>query len=252
MLENRKMYKMRRVITLILLMCLVVFLQSCTINSEFMFHKDNTISNTFEVKMKSDSLGNLNSNNKKFPKEWTNFYDLALQEGKNIPADSVDILKRISAKELYKGEKSIGFAVHFDRIADKEWKQFGKSEKPEEKMISSIKESSIDWDGKTLTINVEELIGSNSDDEAKSSKKSKKKSEDDLGEQMGTAMLKAFDIQINLSFKFETPITSIKGKHKYFRKIDEKTAQFNFNLKDEMSEDSKKKKYDKKIIITTE
>ncbi|WP_155284278.1 hypothetical protein [Capnocytophaga felis] len=243
---------MKRIITVVIFMLLVVFLQSCTINTEFIFHKDNTISTTLEVEVKSDSIGNVNSNDKKLPREWTSLYDFAVQEGKNVPPDSVDVLKRISTKGLYKEDKNIGFGLRFERMTDNDWKELGKSGKQEEKIISSLKQSSIDWNGKTLVLNVEELFSDNSDKDTKQNKKSKKKSEEDLGEQMGTAMLKAFDIQTNMNFKFENPIKSIKGKHRNFKQIDNHTVQFNFNLKDEISQDNKKKKYDKKIIITTE
>lgn len=117
-------------------------------------------------------------------------------------------------------------------------------------MISSLKESSLDWNGKTLTLNVEELFSNNSLD-TKNEKKKKLK-EDNLGEQVGESMLKAFDIQINLQFKFENKIKTIKGKNQNFKQLDDYTTLFSFNIKDMMNDTNKKKKYDKKIVIITE
>ena len=241
---------MKRIIMVVLPMLLGVFLQSCTVNTEFVFHKDNTISTTLEVETKSDSLADLSSDNKKLPSQWTSLYELSEQRGEEVPADSVEILKRSFVKGLYQNDKNTGFGIRFERMTDEEWSNLGNSQKQEEKMISSLKESSLDWNGKTLTFNVEELFSNNSLD-TKNEKKKKLK-EDNLGEQVGESMLKAFDIQINLQFKFENKIKTIKGKNQNFKQLDDYTTLFSFNIKDMMNDTNKKKKYDKKIVIITE
>lgn len=243
---------MKKVI--VLLTVLIGFLQSCTINTEFVFHNDNTSTLTLEVEMKEDAeknATNQDSTKVKLPTEWTSVYDVLKEEGKAIPPDSVEIAKKTFIKGMYKDEKNTGFGFRFERLTNDEWEELKKSQKQEEKMLSSLRESSTDWDGKRLIINLEELIKDDNETEEKPKTKKGKKKDDDFGEQIASSMLGVFDIQMNLIFKFDNEIKSIKGKHKNFKQIDKHTAQFNINLKDEMEQSSKKKKHDKYIIIET-
>lgn len=223
---------------------LAILIQSCAINSEFTFHADNTISAAFEVEMKTDSLQSKPSN-KKMPENWTSIYDLRTEEGNAVPADSVELAKRMFVKGVFREGKEVGFGFRFDKITDDDWKKMKSSEKQEEQMLSSVKNSSLDWNGKDLILNVEEIF--KNDAQGKKSKKGK--DENDFGEQMLSSMKNAFDIGVNLVFKFDNKIKKITGKHPNFKQIDAHRVEFRFNMKEAFEG---KKKYDKKITITTE
>ncbi|WP_372474359.1 hypothetical protein AB4865_03505 [Capnocytophaga sp. ARDL2] len=246
-----KVNKVKRIV--ILLFVLIGFLQSCTVNAEYVFHKDETSTVTLEVEVKEDSEGNLVSKDSvksKFPKEWTSVYDMNKVEGEVIPPDSEEIAKRTFVKGIYKDEKKIGFGIRLERLSNEDWKKIEKSQKKEEKLLSSLNQSSIEWSDKKLIINLEELLRDDNQTKQKSKNKTKKK-EDDFGAQIASSMLEAFDIQLNTKFVFENEIKSIKGKHPNFKQINKHTVQFNINLKEKMEQSSKKKKHDKFIIIET-
>ncbi len=232
-----------------LLLIFIGFLQSCAIHSEFVFHKDNTISSTFEVEMDGEA-GTTEESKTKFPAEWTSIYDLNVAEGKQpTDVDSIELAKRAFVRGIFKDGKETGFGFRFERMTQQEWDKLGESQKAEEKMLSSFKESTIDWDGKKLIINLEELTKpEDNSDEKPEDKKDKK----DKNEEFGEKMLEEIDIRLNVVFRFENKVKSVQGKHPNFKRIDEQSFQFKVDLKEEMNQSDKKKKHDKQIVIITE
>lgn len=238
---------MKKLIHLFLIISSVMFLNSCTINSDFVFHKDKTTTFAIEVEFKGEpSEKNDNAKTDKIPTQWTSVYDLAKQEGKEIPADSVEFAKKIFVKSILKDQKTNGFGLRFERMSDEDFEKLKNSNDKNQQMASQMTQSSLSWDGENLIIDTEKLFNStNSEDtSSKEKKKDKKKnSESDFGEML----TKAIDIQLNIKMNFENDIKKIKGKHTHFKQTGKKSVEFNFDLSDPKND----KKNDKKIIIQT-
>lgn len=238
---------MKKLINLFLVLCGAIFLNSCTINSDFVFHKDKTTTFGIEVEFKGElTEKNDNTKTNKIPTQWTSLYDLSKQEGKEIPADSVEFAKKIFVKSILKDQKTNGFGLRFERMSDEDFEKLKKSEDKNQQMASEIAQSSLSWDGKNLVIDTEQLFNStnNEDTSSKEKKKDKKKNSES---NFGDLLTKAIDIQLNIKINFEDDIKKIKGKHTNFKQTGKKSVEFNFDLSDPKND----KKNDKKIIIQT-
>ncbi|GJQ04738.1 hypothetical protein [Capnocytophaga canimorsus] len=242
----------KKIATLIVLF--IGLLQSCTVNMEMTFHKDDATSILMEfdskemidmMQSKSDSTSK-KSNLNKFSKEWKSIYQLSEEEGKPISKDSMEVAKKIFLKGIYDQEQETGFAIKMERLDKKELEGFSDSENKEAKMLSPFVKSGTDWDGKRLIIDMKEISSKKEEKEQKKDKKEEKIDELFSGIEN---MLKMIDVQFNATFKFENKIKSIKGKHQNFKKIDNHTVQISVKFNEEFD---KTKKNDDKIIITTE
>lgn len=228
-----------------LLLIFMGFLQSCTINSEFVFHKDNTITSTLEIEVNEEAQPTTQSESE-LPVQWTSMYDLyKAKRSEPIDEESIDFIKRTFTKGIFRNGEEVGFGIRFERMTQQEWDKLGESHKPEEKMLFSLKKSSMDWDGKKLTIDLEELMKKGENNFVE-----EPKVEED--QEFGEKIVEILDIEVNVVFRFENKVKSVVGKHPNFKKIDEHSFQFSMNTKDEMKQSNKKKKYDKKIVIITE
>ncbi|MFK8266708.1 hypothetical protein [Capnocytophaga cynodegmi] len=241
-----------KIATLIILF--IGLLQSCTVNMEMTFHKDDATSILMEfdskemidmMQSKSDSTSK-KSNLNKFSKEWKSIYQLSEEEGKPISKDSMEVAKKIFLKGIYDQEQETGFAIKMERLTKKELEGFSDSKNEEAKMVSPFVKSGTDWDGKRLIIDMKEISSKKEEKEQEKDKKEEKIDELFSGIEN---MLKMIDIQFNATFKFENKIKSIKGKHQNFKKIDNHTVQISMKFNEEFDEN---KKNDDKIIITTE
>ncbi|MFK8285828.1 hypothetical protein ACI76Z_02165 [Capnocytophaga canimorsus] len=241
-----------KIATLIILF--IGLLQSCTVNMEMTFHKDDATSILMEfdskemidmMQSKSDSTSK-KSNLNKFSKEWKSIYQLSEEEGKPISKDSMEVAKKIFLKGIYDQEQETGFAIKMERLTKKELEGFSDSKNEEAKMLSPFVKSGTDWDGKRLIIDMKEI---SSKKEEKGQEKDKKEEKIDELFSGIENMLKMIDVQFNATFKFENKIKSIKGKHQNFKKIDNHTVQISMKFNEEFDEN---KKNDDKIIITTE
>lgn len=101
------------------------------------------------------------------------------------------------------------------------------------------------WDGKTLTIDTENL-NLKSIEEAIKTKSSKEEAEKIAG------MIVIFFKEIGTTLKFENPIKSISGKHDWVKQIDDHSIRIEYDLKAIYDKNTKPKNADEKIIIVTE
>lgn len=231
-------------------------LQSCSVNSEIIYHKDaasTTITDidtkefmTEMMAMTPDSLkqkefGEMD----RLPTSWTSMYDLAKQEGKlkTENPDSIRIMKKIFMKSTKEDQKLAGFSFKMEHFAPEDYqalKNFTKTEKlPFDQNIYN------NWDGKTLTINTDNF-NLKSIEEAIRTKSSKEEAE-----KIGGMMIMFFK-NIGATIKFESPIKSISGKHDWLKQIDDHSIRIEYDLKAIYDKDIKLKNADKKIIIVTE
>lgn len=244
--------------TIVLFLISLFTLQSCSINTEVVYHKDSATSMITDVdtrefmaemqamtpdSLKQDKFKELD----RFPTVWTSMYDLLKKEGKlkTENQDTIRIIKKIFVKSTKEDNKSapIGFSFKLDHITPNDYevvKNFNKDEKlPFDQNILNI------WDGKTLTINTDFFNVKNIEEVLKS-QGSKEETEKMDG------MMMMFLKNIGTTLKFETKIKSITGKHDWLKQVDDYSVRIEYDLKAMNDKDSKLKNADKKIIIVTE
>ena len=231
-------------------------LQSCSVNSEIVYHKDAASTSVMDIdtrefmaemmamtpdSLKQKEFGEMD----RLPTTWTSMYDVAKKEGKlkTKNPDSIRIMKKIFMKSTKEDNKLAGFSFKMDHFSPEDYlilKSFTKTEKiPLDQNIYN------NWDGKTLTIDTENFNLKNIE-EAIQSKSSKEEAE-----KIGGMMIMFFK-KIGTTLKFENPIQSITGKHDWIKQIDDHSIRIEYDLKAIYEEDSKFKNADKKIIIVTE
>lgn len=243
----------------ILLLVFMGLVQSCTINSETMFHKDQTMSISMEVnagslyKMLEDmpNLAEKQSDSvsqkakmdvkKMLSKEWKSIYQLSEEEGKPIPPDSVKLAKKLFLKGLYTDEKPSGFAIKMEKFSRDDLEEITKHKEME--MVAPLMKSPMDWDGKKLTLDMEQMMSPLGD------KNIPKGENAELVDKMLDNLM-LLDIQYNDVYRFENKIISVKGKHKNFEKIDDYSVKISFDMKDFGKKQKGKK--NKTIVIITE
>ncbi|QBA22108.1 hypothetical protein EU348_13275 [Chryseobacterium indologenes] len=242
--------------TIILFLISLFTLQSCSVNSEIVYHKDAASTSVTDIDTKEfmsemmamtpDSLkqkefGEMD----KLPTAWTSMYDLAKQEGKlkTENPDSIRIMKKVFMKSTKEDQKLAGFSFKMDHFTAEDYqalKNFTKTEKiPLDQNIYN------NWDGKTLTINTDNF-NLKSIEEAIKTKSSKEEAEKVAG------MMVMFFKKIGTTLKFENKIKSISGKHDWVTQIDDHSIRIDYDLKAIYDQDTKLKNADKKIIIITE
>jgi len=231
-------------------------LQSCSVNSEIVYHKDAASTSVTDIDTKEfmaemmamtpDSLKQKEFGEvDKLPTTWTSMYDLAKKEGKlkTENPDSIKIMKKIFMKSTKENNTLAGVSFKMDHFSPEDYlilKNFTKTEKlPLDQNIYN------NWDGKTLTINTDNF-NLKSIEEAIRSKSSKEETEKMAG------MMMMFFKKIGTTLKFENPIKSMTGKHDWVKQIDDHSIRIEYDLKSIYDKDSKLKNEDKKIIIVTE
>lgn len=242
--------------TIVLFLISLFMLQSCSVNSEIVYHKDSASTSVMDIdtrefmtemmamtpdSLKQKEFGEMD----RLPTIWTSMYDVAKKEGKlkTENPDSIRIMKKIFMKSTKEDKKLAGFSFKMDHFSPEDYlvlKSFTKTEKiPMDQNIYN------NWDGKTLKIDTENF-NLKSIEEAIQSKSSKEEAEKIAG------MMIMFFKKIGTTLKFENPIQSITGKHDWIKQIDDHSIRIEYDLKAIYDKDSKLKNADKKITIVTE
>lgn len=245
---------MKKIIVLFLISLFT--LQSCSVNSEIVYHKDASSSSVTDIdtrefmsemmamtpdSLKQKEFGEMD----KLPTTWTSMYDLAKKEGKlkTENPDSIRIMKKVFMKSTKEDNKLAGFSFKMEHFTPEDYlvlKSFTKTEKiPLDQNIYN------NWDGKTLTIDTENF-NQRSIEEAIKTKSSKEEAEKIAG------MMMMFFKNIGTTLKFENKIKSITGKHDWLKQVDDYSVRIEYDLKALYDKNAKLKNEDKKIIIVTE
>lgn len=248
---------------LFLLVISLFTLQSCTVNSEIVFHKDAASTTLMDIDMK-DAMAMFKSmmpdsvkNDKKelaelekLPRTWTSFYEMEKKEGKlkTKDPDSIRIMKKVFMKSNFDKDELAGFSMKMDHFTKADYNTVGNMAKKDKLPIDQMALNM--WDGKTLTIDTENL-NINGFKDILSGKGLP--GEDDNTAESTSSMMKMMLKKMSTTIKFENKIKSISGKHDWITKVDDHSIRVDYNL-DEMFGDSKKtlKNSDKKIVIVTE
>lgn len=248
---------------LFLLLISLFALQSCTVNSEIVFHKDAASTALMDIDMK-DAMAMFKSmmpdsvkNDKKelaelekLPRTWTSLYEMEKKEGKlkTTNPDSIRIMKKVFMKSNFDKDELAGFSMKMDHFTKADYNTIGNMSKNEKLPIDQMALNM--WDGKTLTIDTENL-NINGFKDILSGKGLP--GEDDTTAESASSMMKMMLKKMSTTIKFENKIKSISGKHDWITKVDDHTIRVDYNL-DEMFGNSKKqlKNSDKKIVIVTE
>lgn len=244
--------------TIVLFLISLFTLQSCSINTEVLYHKDaatsmitNIDTREFMAEMQAMTPDSLKQEKFKdmdrFPTVWTSMYDLLKKEGKlkTENQDTISIAKKFFIKSTKEDNKPVpvGFSFKIDHITPNDYeiiKNFDKDEKlPFDQNLFNT------WNGKTLTINTD-FFNLKNIEEMLQSKGSKEEAQ-----QMGGMMMMFFK-NIGTTLKFENKIKSITGKHDWLKQIDDYSVRIEYDLKAMNDKDAKLKNADKKIIIVTE
>lgn len=242
--------------TIVLFLISLFILQSCSVNSEIVYHKDAASTSVMDIdtrefmaemmamtpdSLKQKEFGEMD----RLPTTWTSMYDVARKEGKlkTENPDSIKIMKKIFMKSTKENNTLAEFSFKMDHFSPEDYqilKSFTKTEKvPLDQNIYN------NWDGKTLTIDTENF-NLKSIEEAVKTKSSKEDAEKVAG------MMIMFFKKIGTTLKFENPIKSMTGKHDWVKQIDDHSIRIEYDLKAIYDKDSKFKNADKKIIIVTE
>ncbi len=248
---------------LFLLVISLFTLQSCTINSEIVYHKDAASTTLMDIDMKEamtmfksmmpDSVKNDKkelAELEKLPRTWTSLYEMEKKEGKlkTTNPDSIKIMKKVFMKSNFDKDDLTGFSMKMDHFTKSDYNAIGNMSKkdklPVDQMTLNI------WDGKTLTIDTENLNIKNLKDILS---EKDLPGEDETSSETASSMMKMMLKKMSTTLKFENKIKSITGKHDWITKVDDHTIRVDYNL-DEMFGDSQKalKNSDKKIVIVTE
>ncbi|AZA81107.1 hypothetical protein C1637_00560 [Chryseobacterium lactis] len=242
--------------TIVLFLISLFMLQSCSINSEIIYHKDAASTSVTDIdtrefmaemkamtpdSLKEKEFGDMD----KLPTAWTSIYDLEKQEGKlkTTNPDSIRIMKKIFMKSKKENNEPAGFSFKMEHFVSEDYKaleNFTKHEKlPLDQNIFN------NWDGKTLTINTDNFNLKNIEEtlRTKSLKEETEKIE---------GMMTMFFKNIGTTLKFENKIKSISGKHDWLKQVDDHSLRIEYDLKAMYDQDAKFKNADKKIVIVTE
>lgn len=229
----------------------VILLQSCAMEMEYVLHRDKTFSFSGEIKIseefpfisgEKDSL----KQNKKFytPNQWVSLEEQYLAEGEKLPThkDSLEIMKKIFIKTITNEiGKEIGYGMKMERITMQDWYKYGDEYSKTLNMEIPPSKEEYDklflWDGKKLIFNffnqyareISEISKMTGDLGSKknSDKKNKNANIEEIFKQLETIFK---DIKVNIAFRFEDKIKRIEGINAYFEKIDDYTIVFRADL----------------------
>jgi len=253
---------------LFLLVISLFALQSCSVNSEIVFHKDAASTTLMDIDMKDamtmfksmmpDSVKNDKkelAELEKLPKTWTSLYEMEKKEGKlkTTNPDSIKIMKKVFMKSNFDKDELSGFSMKMDHFTKADYNTIGSMSKKDKLPIDQMALNM--WDGKILTIDTGNLNINGFKDilSGKGLPGDEGASGDESSAETASSMMKMMLKKMSTTLKFENKIKSISGKHDWITQVDDHTIRVDYNL-DEMFGDSKKqlKNSDKKIIIVTE
>ncbi|WP_172281254.1 hypothetical protein [Chryseobacterium sp. LAM-KRS1] len=240
---------------LLFTMCLLA-LQSCTINSEIVYYKDAASSTIMDIdvrefmaemkamtpdSLQKKELGEMD----KLPTTWTSMYELDKEKnkGKIKDQDSIKILKKVFMKSNKENNEYAGFSLKLDHFSKPDYDALHRLsvgyQLPVDQNVYN------DWNGKTLTINTENLNLKNIEEALKS-----KTPQEEIESAEG--LLPMLFKKIGTTLKFENKIKSITGKHDWVQQVDDHSIRIEYDIKALYDKEFKFKHDDKMIIITTE
>ncbi|AZB09619.1 hypothetical protein EG344_12750 [Chryseobacterium sp. G0162] len=241
---------------IVLFLISLFMLQSCSVNSEIIYHTDKVITSVTDVDtrefisemmaMTPDSLKQQEFEQiDKLPTTWKSMYDLAKQEGtlKTKDPDTLKIMKKVFIKSNKENNKLAGFSLKMESFTTEDYQSVKSMTK--EGRLAIDQNIYNHWDGKTLTIDTDNFnLGSiEAAIRAKTSKEESEKME---------GMMEMFFKNIGTTLKFESKIKSITGRHDWLKQVDDYSVRIEYDLKAIYDKDVKLKNADKKIIIITE
>lgn len=232
-------------------------LQSCTINSEIVYHKDaaSTFATDIDMRqfiseMKSMTPDSLKQQKEfgefdKLPTVWTSLYEIEKKDGKlkTHDKDSIRIMEKIFMKTNKENNEPVGFSLKMEHFTQTDYQMLSSYNKKEKLPLDQ--NIFNNWDGKTLTIDTENFNLKNIEETLRS-----KSSKDEAQHVEG--MVTMFFKSIGTTLKFENKIKSITGRHDWVKQVDSKTVKIGYDLKAMYDPEMKLKNADKKIIIVTE
>ncbi|MDQ0783595.1 hypothetical protein [Chryseobacterium sp. W4I1] len=242
---------------LLLFIAAAFVLQSCTINSEILYHTDAASTSVTDIdmrqfisEMKSMTPDSLKQQKEfgefdKLPTVWTSLYDIEKKEGKlkTQDKDSIRIMQNIFMKTNKENNEPAGFSLKMEHFTQPDYQMLSSYNKKEKLPLDQ--NIFNNWDGKTLTINTDNFNLKNIEETLRS-----KTSKEEASQVEG--MVTMFFKSIGTTLKFENKIKSITGKHDWVKQIDSKTIKIDYDLKAMYDPEMKLKNADKKIIIVTE
>jgi len=242
---------------LLLFIAAAFVLQSCTINSEIVYHTDAASTSVTDIdmrqfisEMKSMTPDSLKQQKEfgefdKLPTVWTSLYDIEKKEGKlkTQDKDSIRIMQKIFMKTSKENNEPAGFSLKMEHFTQPDYQMLSRYNKKEKLPLDQ--NIFNNWDGKTLTINTDNFNLKNIEETLRS-----KTSKEEASQVEG--MVTMFFKSIGTTLKFENKIKSITGKHDWVKQIDSKTIKIDYDLKAMYDPEMKLKNADKKIIIVTE
>ena len=177
-----------------------------------------------------------------------------------VNKDSVKVLHKMFMKINKDKGEIYGLSLKYDKLLPTE---IGALLNQSKELKNIPLQNVGKWDGKTLTINTDQLnsasflskVEGTADQKAIKNPTTKSDSIEVYGKKMAEGlmgMMKMFPITFSNTIKFKKPIKSIVGKHDNVKQIDKRTIQINLRSNDVLDEKNVLKDKDKQIIITTE
>ena len=244
----------------IITFCGLFLLHSCSIYTINHYHADKKMSFATDIDMsqalemmKSFMPDSLNQGTdfmkmEKYPRDWQNIYEIQKMEGKVATnPDSIKLMKKIFFKGNFDADQFKGFSVKSDPLTNAELAGIGSLLGKEGSMMNNT--AFDDWDGKSLKIDMSKLQMSPSDFEAllKGGETDGQTTKEDID-----GIMSMMNMDLKNKLVFDKKIKSVTGKHDWIKKIDNKTIEVNFNLKEMMDKNHQFKDKDNVIIIETE
>ena len=244
----------------VVLFCGLFLLHSCSISTTNHYHNDKKMSFATDIDMSQavemmktfmpDSLnqGADFMKMEKYPRDWQNIYEIQKMEGKTVTnPDSIKLMKKIFFKGNFEADKFKGFSVKSDPLTSQELAGVGALMGKEGSMMNNT--AFDDWNGKSLKIDMSKLQMSPADFEAllKGTEGDGNTTKEDMD-----GFLNMMEMDLKNKLVFDKKIKSITGKHDWIKKINDKTIEVNFSLKEMMDKNHQFKDKDNIIIIETE
>ena len=250
----------------------LILVQSCSVNTETTYYKDSASSMESNILMDKSMLGMMNmmgdkkdvlENSKEFGKlttDWQSLYDIQKDGLITVNKDSVKVLHKMFMKINKDKGEIYGLSLKYDKLLPTE---IGALLNQSKELKNIPLQNVGKWDGKTLTINTDQLnsasflfkVEGTADQKTIKNPTTKSDSIEGYGKKMAEGlmgMMKMFPITFSNTIKFKKPIKSIVGKHDNVKQIDKRTIQINLRSNDVLDEKNVLKDKDKQIIITTE
>ena len=244
----------------VIIFCGIFLLHSCSISTTNHYHADKKMSFATDIDMsqamemmESFIPDSLNQNSdfmkmEKYPRDWQNLYEMQKMEGKVATnPDSIKLMKKIFFKGNFDADKFKGFSVKSDPLTNDELSGVGSLLGKEGSMMNNT--AFDDWNGKSLKIDMSKLQMSPADFAAllKGNEGDGQTTKEDMD-----GFLNMMEMDLKNKLVFDKKIKSITGKHDWIKKLNDKTIEVNFNLKEIMDKNPQLKDKDNIIIIETE